>query len=148
MTTAMKSNLQKTFTIGEFAQLVGLSTYTLRFYEQEGLIIPKRDDANRRYYTEQDVSWLGFLLHLKGTGMTMSEMKEYVTWRAEGDQTIAKRKQLLEKVRQRANKQISDLQHNLEIVNHKIDWYDGKLQCTISDDESFAQYLQKFKKES
>ncbi|AXX65641.1 MerR family transcriptional regulator [Bombilactobacillus bombi] len=144
----MKSNLQKTFTIGEFAQLVGLSTYTLRFYEQEGLIIPKRDDANRRYYTEQDVSWLGFLLHLKGTGMTMSEMKEYVTWRAEGDQTIAKRKQLLEKVRQRANKQISDLQHNLEIVNHKIDWYDGKLQCTISDDESFAQYLQKFKKES
>ncbi|RHW44907.1 MerR family transcriptional regulator [Bombilactobacillus bombi] len=144
----MKSNLQKTFTIGEFAQLVGLSTYTLRFYEQEGLIIPKRDDANRRYYTEQDVSWLGFLLHLKGTGMAMSEMKEYVTWRAEGDQTIAKRKQLLEKVRQRANKQISDLQHNLEIVNHKIDWYDGKLQCTISDDESFAQYLQKFKKES
>ncbi|MFC0290661.1 MerR family transcriptional regulator [Bombilactobacillus bombi] len=148
MTTAMKSNLQKTFTIGEFAQLVGLSTYTLRFYEQEGLIVPKRDDANRRYYTEQDVSWLGFLLHLKGTGMTMSEMKEYVTWRAEGDQTIAQRKQLLEKVRQRANKQISDLQHNLEIVNHKIDWYDGKLQCTISDDESFAQYLQKFKKES
>lgn len=144
----MKSNLQKTFTIGEFAQLVGLSTYTLRFYEQEGLIVPKRDDANRRYYTEQDVGWLGFLLHLKGTGMTMSEMKEYVTWRAEGDQTIAKRKQLLEKVRQRANKQISDLQHNLEIVNHKIDWYDGKLQCTISDDESFAQYLQKFKKES
>ncbi|MCO6543838.1 MAG: MerR family transcriptional regulator [Lactobacillus sp.] len=144
----MKSNLQKTFTIGEFAQLVGLSTYTLRFYEQEGLIVPKRDDANRRYYTEQDVSWLGFLLHLKGTGMTMSEMKEYVTWRAEGDQTIAQRKQLLEKVRQRANKQISDLQHNLEIVNHKIDWYDGKLQCTISDDESFAQYLQKFKKES
>ncbi|MBA1393775.1 MerR family transcriptional regulator [Lactobacillus sp. XV13L] len=144
MSLTAKSELKQTFTIGEFAQKVGLSTYTLRFYEQEGLIIPQRDSANRRYYTEKDFGWLGFLLHLKGTGMTMNEMHLYVQLRAQGDKTIPARKQLLEHVRQRALDQINEIQHSLEIVNHKIDWYNGKLNCTIAASESFADYLQKF----
>ncbi|WP_367370053.1 MerR family DNA-binding transcriptional regulator [Latilactobacillus curvatus] len=31
---------QEQYKIGEFAKLVGLSTYTLRYYEDQGLIMP------------------------------------------------------------------------------------------------------------
>lgn len=40
------------YTIGQFAQLVSLSIDTLRFYEKEGLIIPKRDYKNHRVCDE------------------------------------------------------------------------------------------------
>lgn len=129
--------------IGEFSEKVGLSVFTLRYYEDEGLIRPQRDENNRRYYTDQDVRWLMFVLHLKGTGMTMEEIQQYIKLRAIGDSTISERKELLKKVSQRAKNEIKELQANLRVINHKIDWYSGKLDSTISDSESFKEYLER-----
>ncbi|MBW1605085.1 MerR family transcriptional regulator [Lactobacillus sp. Sy-1] len=130
------------YSIGEFASLVGLTTYTLRYYEKEGLIIPSRDGNDRRYYTDQDIKWIGFLLHLKGTGMSMEEIKHYVQLRAQGDGTIAQRRKLLATVKERSLAQIREMQANLTVLSHKIDWYDGKLNHTVSED--FEHYLQRF----
>lgn len=130
--------------IGEFAEIVGISSYTLRYYENEKLIVPHRDDNNRRFYTEDDYKWLKFLLHLKSTGMTMSEIKKYVHMRAQGDSTIEERQQLLKEVQQRALKQITEIENSLKIVNHKIDWYSGKLSQEIAEDETFETYLKNF----
>ncbi|MCD2256893.1 MerR family transcriptional regulator [Lactobacillus sp. CC-MHH1034] len=136
------------YKIGDFAKLVGLTTFTLRYYENEGLIQPHRNRNGRRFYTTQDSRWVGFLLHLKGTGMTMTELKQYVQLRAQGDQTIAQRKALLRQVQTRCRNEIAERKANLTILNHKIDWYDGKLTHEISDDESFADYLKKFNENS
>ncbi|WP_334295280.1 MerR family DNA-binding transcriptional regulator [Schaedlerella arabinosiphila] len=35
------------YSIGEFSELTGLGIHTLRYYEQEGLIAPKRNSGNR-----------------------------------------------------------------------------------------------------
>jgi DNA-binding transcriptional MerR regulator len=93
----------ETYRIGQFATKVGLSAYTLRYYEQEGLLLPHRDANDQRYYTEQDVKWLIFILHLKGTGMTMSQLKTYVKLRAQGDATIDQRLTLLHDVADEAH---------------------------------------------
>lgn len=135
---------EEQYKIGEFSRKVNLSSFTLRYYEDEGLIKPRRNQNGQRFYVEQDVKWLKFLLHLKGTGMTMAELKQYVTWRAQGDTTIQQRIELLRRVKQDAEDQIRELENNLAIVNHKIDWYSGKLDATIDDDEDFEQYLKKF----
>ncbi|WP_420842964.1 MerR family transcriptional regulator [Fructilactobacillus carniphilus] len=136
------------YSIGEFAKKTGLSTYTLRYYERENLIVPHRDEKQRRFYTEQDVGWVHFLMHLKGTGMSMNEIQQYITWRAQGDATIEQRKELLQNVRERSLAQIRETQNHLEILSHKIDWYDGKLDHSIQDSESFAEYLKQFKTEN
>ncbi|WP_311769701.1 MerR family transcriptional regulator [Listeria booriae] len=39
------------YTIGETAKIVGLSTYTLRYYEQEKIITPSRKASGERYLT-------------------------------------------------------------------------------------------------
>lgn len=130
------------YSIGEFAEKVGLTTYTLRYYEKQNLIVPKRDKNDRRYYDDQDVKWIGFILHLKGTGMLMSEIQDYVALRKVGDLTIEDRKELLQQVKKHSIAEIEERQSHLEILSHKIDWYDGKLDHQV--DESFEEYLKRF----
>ncbi|WP_148484930.1 MerR family transcriptional regulator [Latilactobacillus curvatus] len=135
---------QEQYKIGEFAKLVGLSTYTLRYYEDQGLIIPQRDASGVRFYTLEDVKWGGFILHLKGTGMRITELKQYVALRAQGDATIEARKALLQKAKAQAEAELAERQANLQILTRKIDWYDGKLDQSIDQVESFETYLQRF----
>lgn len=132
---------EKHYSIGEFASMTGLSTYTLRYYEQEDLIVPKRDENNRRYYTMPDLKWIGFLLHLKGTGMTMDQIENYVALRKQGDQTIDDRIDLLKKVQTDSLAKIEEMQKNLKVLSDKINWYEGKKDNTINDD--FETYQNK-----
>nr|WP_237756916.1 MerR family transcriptional regulator [Apilactobacillus apinorum] len=128
--------------MGEFAEKVGLTTYTLRYYEKQNLIVAKRDENDRRYYDDQDVKWIGFILHLKGTGMLMSEIQDYVALRTIGDSTIEDRKDLLQQVKKRSLSEIEERKAHLQILSHKINWYDGKLDHQV--DESFQEYLKRF----
>ncbi|WP_261810579.1 MerR family transcriptional regulator [Levilactobacillus humaensis] len=134
----------KQYRIGEFSKLVGLSTYTLRYYEDQGLIVSQRDGNGVRYYTENDIQWVGFILHLKGTGLRLNDLKRYVRLRAEGDSTITERRDMLQKTKDDAEADIAELQMHLKVLIRKIDWYDGKVDHTIDDSESFHDYLQQF----
>lgn len=134
--------------IGQFSQLTHLSPATLRYYEQEGLLAPKREVSGQRFYTDADRRWVEFILHLKGTGMTMTELKEYVSLRAQGDKTIPSRLALLKNVQQNAMRQLEELTNNIELLNQKIAWYEEKQNQTISDDESFAAYLERIKEKN
>lgn len=139
----MDEKIEKKYRIGDFAEVTGLSSPTLRYYEKEGLINPHRTENGLRYYTDQDVDWIKFLLHLKSTGMTIEQLKQYVKWRAEGDSTIDKRVELLEEVRSNFEKEFENLQNSWTILNDKLDWYKGKVNGHIEDSESFAAYLKR-----
>ncbi|RMC47269.1 MerR family transcriptional regulator [Lactobacillus sp. ESL0228] len=134
--------------IGQFSQLTHLPPATLRYYEQEGLLAPERDASGQRFYTDADRSWLEFILHLKGTGMTITELKEYVALRAQGDGTIPSRLALLKEVQKNAMRQLEELTDNIKLLNQKIDWYEEKQNRTISDDETFAAYLKRIKEKN
>jgi MerR family transcriptional regulator, repressor of the yfmOP operon len=63
--------------IGELADLVGLSTRTIRYYEEIGLLNSiKRAEGGKRVYTELDVQRLKFIKRLKHLGLTLYEMHE------------------------------------------------------------------------
>lgn len=114
------------YTIGQFATLVGVPASTLRYYEKEGLLTPKRDVYSVRVYEESDIGWTRFLLHLKSVGMSIEELKAYTDWRAQGDETIPQRLDLLEKRREQAEEEIIKLQQSLDLLNRKIDFYHEK----------------------
>lgn len=48
--------------IKDFATKTGLSIDTLRYYEEEELLIPARNEKNYRVYTEEDYCWVQLLL--------------------------------------------------------------------------------------
>jgi len=137
----MPTTTDTRYTIGDFAKAVGLTAPTLRYYETEGLIEPHRLANGRRYYETADINWVKFLIHLKGTGMSISELKQYVQWRAEGDQTIPQRLALLQQVKDDFLVQFNDLQHHLQILNDKINWYEEKTVGLTHEQEGFEAYL-------
>lgn len=115
------------YSIGEFANIVGVNASTLRYYEKEGLLTPHRDENNLREFTDNDIGWVKFLLHLKGSGMSMTELKQYTTWRAMGDGTIPERLDLLEQRKLLVELEIQALQQSLEILNRKTIFYKDQL---------------------
>jgi DNA-binding transcriptional MerR regulator len=74
---AAKAEVAKTWTVGELAEQLGVTTRTLRFYEAEGLIAPERIGTARLYHP-RDRARLVLILRGKRFGMTLSEIKEIV----------------------------------------------------------------------
>jgi DNA-binding transcriptional MerR regulator len=68
----------RTWTVGELADDLGITTRTLRFYESEGLINPARTGANR-VYDHRDRARMRLILRGKRFGMTLAEIREIVT---------------------------------------------------------------------
>jgi len=64
-------------TIGKLAKRADVSADTLRFYEDEGLLIPNRkSEAGYRLYGEDAVRRLDFIKHAQQCGMTLAEIKQ------------------------------------------------------------------------
>ena len=59
--------MQKHYTIGEFSRKCGLSIDTLRYYEKEGLLIPKYVDKfnGYRYYESNQLLEISRIISLK-----------------------------------------------------------------------------------
>ncbi len=121
---------QPTLSVSEAAERVGLSTHTLRWYEQEGLVSPVgRDSAGRRRYTEEDLGWLDLLTKLRRTGMPVRDMRRYAELAREGDHTLAERLRLFQAHRDRVLDRIAELQADLEALDYKIDIYGKMLEA-------------------
>ena len=52
------------YMISAVAEMYGIHPQTLRLYEREGLLKPSRSEGNTRYYTEEDLERLEFILSL------------------------------------------------------------------------------------
>lgn len=46
------------YSIGTVARLLGISVFTLRMYEREGLVISQKSDSNQRRYSASDIERL------------------------------------------------------------------------------------------
>jgi DNA-binding transcriptional MerR regulator len=113
--------------VAQAAEAVGLSTHTLRWYEQEGIISPvERDAAGRRRYSPKDVKALTLVSKLRDTGMSVADMRRYAELVRLGPHTRRERRELLEAHRARVLDRIAALQRDLMTVNHKIDMYIAK----------------------
>ncbi|MEN3034131.1 MAG: MerR family transcriptional regulator [Aquificaceae bacterium] len=60
----MRQERVKLYTIGIVASMFNVHPQTLRLYEREGLLKPTRSKGRTRYYTEEDIQKLEFILTL------------------------------------------------------------------------------------
>ena len=66
---------KQTFSIGELAEEFGITSRTLRLYEEEGLLDPRRE-GTRRIYNERNRVRLRLILRGKRLGWSLSEIRE------------------------------------------------------------------------
>ncbi len=116
------------YSIGEFSKLTNLGIHTLRYYEHEGLITPKRNASNRRCYSDKDFTWIEFIKRLKDTGMPIKEIRRYARLRADGEPTLSERMEMLVQHRQALNDQIAQLQEHKTKLDEKIEFYRNKIE--------------------
>jgi DNA-binding transcriptional MerR regulator len=64
----------KSFTIGDLAREFGVTLRTLRFYEDRGLLSPRRD-GTARIYDARDRDRLSVILKGKQLGFTLTEIR-------------------------------------------------------------------------
>ncbi|MGE7621602.1 MerR family transcriptional regulator [Viridibacillus sp. NPDC096237] len=65
-------------TITEIAKEFDVTTRTIRYYEELGLLSPQRTDTNKRMYTNSDYAKLKLIFRGKKYGFSLDEIKEMV----------------------------------------------------------------------
>lgn len=109
------------YTVKEISQKTGISPYTLRFYEKEGVLpIVGRGPNGARLFNEQYVDMVKTVQALRSTGLPLAEIKEYVALYKRGSSTLEPRKKLLKRQKSKVQDQIALLMSELEKINYKL----------------------------
>jgi DNA-binding transcriptional MerR regulator len=112
--------------ISDIAAATGLTTSTLRYYEQEGLLrgtIDRASSSHRRY-TDQDLAWVTFITKLRSTGMPIRDIRRYTELAREGEHTTPARLALLVEHRERVMQQLAEIEQSLATIDFKIATYE------------------------
>ncbi len=111
--------------IAEVSKRMNLSQDTLRYYERIGLIPPvKRNASGIRDYTDKDLGWIEFIKCMRGAGLSIESLIEYVKLFGEGEKTAKARKDILFDEREKLIERITSMQETLERLNKKIEGYE------------------------
>lgn len=77
---------QQTYTISELAREFDVTTRTIRFYEEQGLVIPERE-GQKRLYSPADRVRIRLILRGKRIGMSLAESAEVIDLYDPGNNT-------------------------------------------------------------
>jgi DNA-binding transcriptional MerR regulator len=114
--------------IAEVSEKFGLSVDTLRYYERVGLIPPvNRSESGIRDYNELDQKRVEFIKCMRGAGLPVEILIDYMGLVQQGDSTIEARKEILVEQRDLLAAKMEEMQKTLERLNYKIDVYEKAL---------------------
>jgi DNA-binding transcriptional MerR regulator len=78
VTVRSPHKLPQRFTISELARHFDISTRTIRFYEEKGLLAPRRTKGNQRTYSDRERVRLKLILRGKRFGYSLDEIGEMI----------------------------------------------------------------------
>ena len=124
------------YTINKLARLAGVSTRTLRYYDEFGLLSPVRMSANGyRIYGQKEVDLLQQILFYRELGVSLEEIKRIIfSKNFDGQEALESHLSALLSKR----KQLDLLITNVENTIKKI-----KGEIRMSDKEKFEGFMQK-----
>ncbi|HEU0296572.1 MAG TPA: MerR family transcriptional regulator [Anaerolineales bacterium] len=129
--------------IAEVSEKYGLSADTLRYYERVGLIpTVHRNEGGIRDYNELDLRRVDFIKCMRGAGLPVEVLIEYVGLVQQGDQTTEARKEILREQRELLAARMREMQKTLDILDHKIEVYENALlkkekEMVQTEDQAF-----------
>ena len=110
-----KAGEERTFTISELADTFQVTPRTIRFYEDQGLLSPRRDGLNR-VYSHRDRARLTLICRGKRLGFSLAEIKDFLDLYDVDDRQIEQMRFALAHGRERIASlevQLADVQQTL-----------------------------------
>lgn len=108
--------------IGEVAELTGLSTHTLRYYEREGILDGQVERAGNghRVYGATAVRRLLICKRLRGAGMPLHAVRAYIANLGPDEAAERARLEILHAHRARLGDELVELRAMLEEIELKV----------------------------
>lgn len=103
--------MQNYYKIKELSRLYGLCTDTLRYYEEQGLLTPKRGENNYRLFGVQDIGKLNIIRSLRELDVPIERIREYI-----GQRTVDSTLKLMEEEEEAILEKIESLKRSYEEI--------------------------------
>ena len=117
------------FTIGELSRQFSVTTRTIRFYEDEGLLAPRRAGQNR-VYTVRDRVRLKLILRGKRLGFSIKEIKDMVEMYDAPEGETGQLRYFVERMCQRREDLLKQ-RHDIEQVLTELDQLQARCESLI-----------------
>jgi len=125
-----KDNSDQQFTIRDLADEFDITTRTIRFYEDKGLMTPMRD-GQRRIYLKRDRARLKLILRGKRLGFSLDEIRLLVDLYETPDDEVHQLERYLETLRS----------HKQTLLTQKQDIEKTLTELSQAESECAAQLL-------
>jgi DNA-binding transcriptional MerR regulator len=117
---------ERLYTISQLAGELELTPRTIRFYEEKGLISPRRSSGNHRLYGRRDRARLKLVLRGRRFGYTLDEIAEMIgpaddplNEVAQIERSLAYGERTLEEIARR-QAELAELKRDLQTVKRKL----------------------------
>jgi DNA-binding transcriptional MerR regulator len=118
------------YTVSQVAVRLGITVYTLHYYDKAGLLpFVERDANGARVFKDSDFRWLNVIMALKNTGMPLKEIKQYVEWGMAGDSTLKQRFECIKRQKRVVENQMEELKKYLELLDYKQWFYETAIEA-------------------
>ncbi|MBP2034047.1 DNA-binding transcriptional MerR regulator [Clostridium algifaecis] len=118
------------YNIAQAAERIGVTTYTLRYYDKEGLLpFVERNAQGNRDFKESDFEWLEVITCLKSSGMPIKKIKDFIDWCVQGDDTLEKRLNVFLEHKKVVEAKLIELQKYMDKINYKIRYYETAIEA-------------------
>ncbi|MEM7254444.1 MAG: MerR family DNA-binding transcriptional regulator [Pseudomonadota bacterium] len=128
---------KETFGIGDLAREFDITTRTIRFYEDQGLINPARQ-GQTRVYSQRDRVRLKLILRSKRLGFSIRETKETLDIYDSPEGEFGQLQRALEQIRER-RAEFQEQMRDIEIAVKELEAIEKKCQDRLSQMASSEQ---------
>jgi len=123
--------MNNTYTISDLATEFGVTTRTIRFYEDQGLLSPKREGMNR-IFTQRDRVRLKLALRGKRLGFSIAEIRElFELYDVSRDEKKQLEEFLLRLEHRRAS--LEQQREDIEVMLNEIDFFANQCRRLLRD---------------
>lgn len=123
--------MASTYTISDLAQEFDITTRTIRFYEDKGLISPRRQ-GQTRLYSPADRTKLKLILRGKRLGLSLEESREIIEMYNPGSNNAEQLNRLIGKIQER-RALLQAQKHDLELMLQELDDAEQRARAALNN---------------
>lgn len=113
------------YTIKQVSEMTGLSISTIRYYDKEGLLPDlQRKESGYRIFSNQDLKAIDLIECFKESGLTIREIRHFMSLVKQGDVTLAERLAIFQTHIARLEEKLAAVQNALEHSRRTLAFYE------------------------
>ena len=132
------------YTIKQVSEMTGLSIPTIRYYDKEGLLPDlQRKESGYRVFSEQDLEAIDLIACFKESGLTIREIRHFMSLVKQGDVTLDERLAIFQIHIARLEEKLAAVQNALEHSRRTLAFYEIAAK-TGSEETAKDLYLARY----